>query len=264
MPRPISLARFFCVLATAAATLASSTSSGEHPDSITTRIDANVTMTTMDVYYINLARRPDRKAHMLRELARHGVTRDHGFIVKRFNAVDGKADGFLSSSSSYSSYSSRGERKGGGRESEDGGADNVDRDRALFTAFDAAGLGAKPNANVLKANSLSHLGVWREVVASGVAYAVVLQVRRRSKIIMLSGCTKAKALACICLPLPSYCFRLFIFCLSVCLCLTLAPPTRTTPSSRKVLEPAWHGWCATTQLVPTSLGSGSTAMPRVL
>eukprot|EP00613_Pedinella_sp_CCMP2098_P038839 CAMPEP_0171788700 /NCGR_PEP_ID=MMETSP0991-20121206/64643_1 /TAXON_ID=483369 /ORGANISM="non described non described, Strain CCMP2098" /LENGTH=268 /DNA_ID=CAMNT_0012397875 /DNA_START=72 /DNA_END=875 /DNA_ORIENTATION=- len=109
----------------------------------------NRTSPMVDVYFINLARRPDREAHLRQELSRHGVTAANGFSVRRFNAVDGK--------------------------NKDDEHLSCPVNAGLFAAFDAAGFGDKPNANVLKANSLSHLGVWRAVVASGAAHAIVLQ-----------------------------------------------------------------------------------------
>ena len=98
----------------------------------------------VDVYFINLARRPDRAAHMRSEFAAHRVG-PPSFRVHRLEAFDGAVQ-------------------------------ELSRDEAaLFEAFDAAGFAAGPNAAALKGNALSHLGAWRALLDSGAQAAVVLQ-----------------------------------------------------------------------------------------
>jgi len=99
---------------------------------------------TLPVYYINLARRPDRDAYMRHELTKHGVA-PPAFSVHRFNAIDGASHVL------------------------------TPEEQRSFATFDANGWGDAPNAPFIKANALSHLGVWRAVVASNVSMALVLQ-----------------------------------------------------------------------------------------
>jgi GR25 family glycosyltransferase involved in LPS biosynthesis len=81
---------------------------------------------------------------MRRELTRCGIA-PPAFSVHRFDAVDGALHVFTPA------------------------------ERQSFASFDAAGLGNALNAPLIKANALSHLGVWREVSACGVDVALVLQ-----------------------------------------------------------------------------------------
>jgi len=91
-------------------------------------------------HYINLDRRPDRRAFMEAEFDRHGVHR--AFNVSRFRAFDGKATEFTP---------------------------------AQLALFDRADFKGLYNFNVLVANQLSHLSVWEDLLASAAPWAVVLQ-----------------------------------------------------------------------------------------
>ena len=119
----------------------------------TTRVEVNAMRQTdslnaeddaLPIYYINLARRPDRDVYMHHELMKHVIVPPE-FSVHRFNAVDGTSHILTHA------------------------------ERRSFATFDAAGRGDAPNAQFLKANALSHLGVWRIIAASNVSVALVLQ-----------------------------------------------------------------------------------------
>lgn len=105
-------------------------------------VEIDDVVSLIDVYYINLSRRPDRDRHMRSELEHHHLVAPD-FRVHRFEAVDGLTHEF------------------------------TPEEAALFATFDANF--NSENAALLKCNSLSHMGVWRQVLESGVSHAVVFQ-----------------------------------------------------------------------------------------
>jgi GR25 family glycosyltransferase involved in LPS biosynthesis len=92
------------------------------------------------LFYINLDRRPDRRSFMEREFERKGVSSE--FEVIRYPARDGTSTVF------------------------------TEEELAYFSDCDFKD---SYNFNVLVANQLSHMEVWREVIRRGVDFAVVLQ-----------------------------------------------------------------------------------------
>lgn len=99
---------------------------------------------SIDLYYINLERRTDRNTNIQAEFKLHHILPPR-FITHRFEAIDGKTHVYSA------------------------------EEEALFKEFYAKGLGNKSNVNVLKANSMSHLGIWRKIEESKVPLAIVVQ-----------------------------------------------------------------------------------------
>lgn len=91
------------------------------------------------IYYINLARRPDRNTHFLLQCAKHGVPMDR---VKRVDAIDGATYQFS------------------------------DAEKAMFARCDFLG---KPFEAKIMGNQLSHYRILQDIVATGKEYSLVFQ-----------------------------------------------------------------------------------------
>jgi len=91
------------------------------------------------IYYINLDRRTDRNAHMIRQLAVAGIPPNK---IKRVRAVDG--------------------------------AGHVFREEEL-ALFKTADFMHQPFATKIMGNQLSHLGIYKDVIANGFSKVLILQ-----------------------------------------------------------------------------------------